>query len=166
MRASRPRRPASTTSWTRCFLGAALALGDDRRRRAKFGERRSVAGRRAVVGRPAEAVALLCGAARGARDPCRGSDENAVAEVRELEAVKRAAARPVDPRAALAFRVPEACFVRVARFLYHAPRPPPTKTALDAEVRELEGPRRPPPRPWFCVALCCSMATFRPGYPT
>ena len=71
----------------------------------------------------------------------------AVAEVRELEAVKRAAARPVDPRAAIAFRVPEACFVRVARFLYYAPRPPPTPPPLDAEILGLlEGfVRRPPP---------------------
>ena len=73
--------------------------------------------------------------------------KTAVAEVREREAVKRAAARPVDPRAAIAFRVPEACFVRVARFLYHAPRPPPTPLPLDAGILELlEGfVRRPPP---------------------
>ena len=71
----------------------------------------------------------------------------AVAEVRELEALKRAATRPVDPRAAIAFRVPEACFVRVARFLYHAPRPPPTPPPLDAGILGLlEGfVRRPPP---------------------
>ena len=71
----------------------------------------------------------------------------AVAEVRELEAVKRAASRPVDPRAAIAFRVPEACFVRVARFLYHAPRPPPCPPPLDKGLLALlEGfVRRPPP---------------------
>ena len=71
----------------------------------------------------------------------------AVTEVRELEAAKRAATRPVDPRAAIAFRVPEPCFVRIARFLYHAPRPPPTPPPLDAEILGLlEGfVRRPLP---------------------
>ena len=73
--------------------------------------------------------------------------KTAVAEVRELEAVKRAAARPVDPRAAIAFRVPEACFVRIARFLFHAPRPPPCPPPLDKGLLALlEGfVRRPPP---------------------
>jgi hypothetical protein len=71
----------------------------------------------------------------------------AVTEVRELEAAKRAATRPVDPRAAIAFRVPEPCFVRIARFLYHAPRPPPTPPPLEKELLVLlEGfVRRPPP---------------------
>ena len=50
--------------------------GDDGGRRARTGAGRSLAGRRAVVGRPAEAVAVLRGAARGARDRGRGSDEN------------------------------------------------------------------------------------------
>ena len=72
----------------------------------------------------------------------------AVTEVRELEAAKRAAARPVDPRAAIAFRVPEACFVRIARFLYHAARPPPTPPPLDAGILGLlEGFVRRPPAP-------------------
>ena len=61
----------------------------------------------------------------------------AVAEVRELEAVKRAATRPVDPRAAIAFRVPEPCFVRIARFLYHAQRPPPCPPPLSRELLAL-----------------------------
>ena len=76
-----------------------------------------------------------------------GEGEKAEADVRELEAAKRASSRPVDPRAAIAFRVPEACFVRVARFLYHTPRPPPTPPPLDAEILGLlEGfVRRPPP---------------------
>ena len=113
-------------------------------------------------------MALLRRAAGGARDRGRSqcinqichatalvdlraqvaqATKTAVAEVRELEAVKRAASRPVDPRAAIAFRVPEACFVRVARFLYHAPRPPPTPPPLDAGILGLlEGfVRRPPP---------------------
>ena len=71
-----------------------------------------------------------------------------LAEVRELEAVKRAATRPVDPRAAIAFRVPEPCFVRIARFLYYAARPPPTPPPLDAGVLGLlEGFVRRPPAP-------------------
>jgi hypothetical protein len=92
---------------------------------------------------------LFCVAQREALETAvTEATRTAVAEVRELEAVKRAAARPVDPRAALAFRVPEACFVRVARFLYHAPRPPPTPPPLDAGVLELlEGFVRRPPAP-------------------
>jgi len=91
---------------------------------------------------------LFCVAQREALEAAVAeATKTAVAEVRELEAVKRAAARPVDPRAAIAFRVPEACFVRVARFLYYAPRPPPTPPPLDAGILGLlEGfVRRPPP---------------------
>jgi len=72
----------------------------------------------------------------------------AAAEVRALEAAKRAASRPVDPRAVIAFRVPEACFVRVARYLYYAPWPPPTPPPLDAALLVLlEGFVRRPPSP-------------------
>lgn len=71
----------------------------------------------------------------------------AAAEVRALEAAKRAASRPVDARAAIAFRVPEACFVRVARYLYFARRPPSKPPPLDAELLVLlEGFVRRPPK--------------------
>ena len=75
MRASRRQHRASTTSSTRCFRALRWLNSATTGRRAKFRAGRSVPGRRAVVGRPAEAVALLRRAARGARDRGRGRDE-------------------------------------------------------------------------------------------
>ena len=129
------------------FPRAALALGDD------GDDVRGWKGRSVQVDGPSSAdrrkLWLFCVAQREALETAVAeATKTAVTEVRELEAVKRAAARAVDPRAAIAFRVPEACFVRVARFLYHAARPPPPPPPLDAEILGLlEGFVRRPPAP-------------------
>ena len=92
---------------------------------------------------------LFCCAARKRRDDAVAEARAAAAaDVERDEARRREASRSVDPRAAVAFRVPLACFARVAGFLFHAPPPPPKPERAPAHVLALlEGVVRAPPGP-------------------
>ena len=68
----------------------------------------------------------------------------AAADVRALDAARREAARPVDEKAAVLWRVPRGCFARISLFAYYAAKPEPFLSCSPSVLALLEGFARRP----------------------